>query len=194
MNKMLAIISAVGLVVGCSKQEAVKSPAVQAINPVRTVARPTPPPRRIMGAFGWQLGQIIPSSYSVAQGDDGMLSLHDALTNFPPFEGFSIIALDDRRVCAIAASAYGAPSEQEDIVLSALTNKYGPAKLQFDKDDNTQTAKWTIDDGYAEISLNYSIKSGYLTLYYFDHELEKIQEEKRQRINAAKMHKISTNL
>jgi hypothetical protein len=162
--KWLALsVVVVCVIAGCSKQQEAKPTA-----PQQSIQ---PPSRKIFGAFGWQLGQTIPSTQEVSYVDGKMTVFIDA-KGYPPFEGGALTMTKDRHICTIQAWCNSPVSPQSvDMILATLTNKYGPVKQHNIDPVHANKQTWWIEDGFASIAFNL-YGDGSIAVIYNDDQVE----------------------
>ncbi|HEX3718913.1 MAG TPA: hypothetical protein VH595_13170 [Verrucomicrobiae bacterium] len=140
------------------------------------------PGRKIIGGFGWKLGQTVPPDFELYHGADGSASYVMNTTNFPPFDNVDLSLLADGRIYAISASG-SADEDFAKVILSTLVNKYGPAKTNCVNGWETDT----ITDGFATIACDIVVSNSMIMLSYQDDALKNQHEaEQRARDTAAK--------
>lgn len=140
------------------------------------------PGRKIIGGFGWKLGQTVPPDFELYHGADGSITYVMNTTNFPPFDNIDLSLLGDGRIYAISASGE-ADQDFAKVILSTLVNKYGPAKTNNVNGWETDT----ITDGFATITCDFVVSNSMIMLSYQDDALKSQHEaEQRARDDTAK--------
>lgn len=91
----------------------------------------------ITGAFGFTLGEKLPSELEL---NDGYCFINN-YTDAPPFSTIQLACLPDRTIYTIIGHAYSNSSE----VVAALKSKYGPG--EFYHTTNINAYNWTNGDG-----------------------------------------------
>jgi hypothetical protein len=183
MNKVLTItVVIVVLVAGCSKHQSRESVQtatnqIATSDPIAASSPPTTQPRKIVGAFGWNLGQSVTPNELVSAGfhlnHEGTTTIDDdwqlKTKDFPPFSDIFVHLLNDGRIYSVSALGSG---DNYDMIRTALAEKYGEVKPA-----NEHGYSWVVDDGYASIKLGV----GSITfVVYSDHALNQIHEAERR--------------
>jgi len=173
MKQSFAIGVILCVLIGCSKhneqlaEQPIKQPIATTAALVDTntnlpsdAVKQSVPTRKIFGAFGWRLGQHVSTNKATPDFLGVGYDLDIETTNFPPFNFISIGLLDDGRIYTIkAVTDFFDTETKRDLVLSSLTNKYGPAQYTeqpWVERGTIMIQKWTIDDGYSEIALTWA--------------------------------------
>lgn len=202
--KLPLFLLATLLLAGCSKHAAPTAPPVASPPPpVTTQAAPTtvaavPVQVKIKGAFGFELGATLPSSYEVTpveSGGYGWVSFGN--TNFPPFDTILVYVTDDRTIYLIDGSGNVGHDglRMFDLTIATLKDKYGQPHQTFIADERedvfisagrqievSETTSPTTLDDRLEVS-------------YSDLELKKkFEAESLSRRNAADKTRIAAGL
>ena len=173
-----ALVLAATLALGCKPEPATSDAPSAAMQPVT-------------GAFGFQLGDPLDSSYRLHTNDDGEISYTaDLAEDQKPFRSVLVMVTDERQICSIDARI-GRMGRDERLsfqktLLASLRDKYG---LQH----GSQTPGKSIEDttirfGTAARSVVLSAYGDGLNVTYVDQNLDQTRRaaQEAQRSRTAK--------
>jgi hypothetical protein len=144
-------------------------------------------PRKIFGAFGFKLGDPLPSRGTPVVSKNGQTFYFLEISGFAPFTTVSLYALDDGRIYSIIGDA---ANGDVDTILTALTNNYGPAQQAFDSHDGVRHA--SLSDGYADISVEAVSSSVFVN--YTDRSLDRKHDQDQAAQKSADAQKLAKGL
>jgi len=174
-TKMIFLMAAIILIAGCSK----KQKTTEASNPVATEVSNLKP---VTGAFGYNLGDKV----------SGEIDDYIIVKDTPPFQELSIERTSDDRICRISGS--GIVNEDEDALhdnqkrlVAVLTEKYGARDRIGEEKWATQVNDVDLyfgtENRAAHLGIKYSETNQFITVDYYDKELEGIYNTEQESKN-----------
>jgi hypothetical protein len=198
MKAFLVVL--IGLaIVGCKPSKPVTAPSapsliqhseVTAAEPGSPMPAPRMPARKIVGAFGWTLGDRVPDGLTLETLRDGVVLYSFETTNFPPFDRVTLSLTRDGRIRSIEGSATTDFSVAQTL-LSVLANKYGKAHWH---DMGTGVDDYRFVDQFSSVELYRIIESGTTTLTYNDEALMHEGDDARKAKAASEEKRMAHDL